>query len=85
MFSSFLYAACIKGIPCLFLIFLLFKVKKMAQAPAPDLGIGKKIITRGGLLGTVCHLRQETVIVQVYDGTRVEILKTAVTSVAPDA
>lgn len=42
---------------------------------------GDKIVTSGGILGTVTNVKDKTVIVRIADNTKIEILRSAVQTV----
>lgn len=46
---------------------------------------GDKIVTSGGLFGTVKDVKADRVVVTIADGVKVEVAKTAVTGVLPES
>ncbi|MBD3231213.1 preprotein translocase subunit YajC [Candidatus Dependentiae bacterium] len=46
-----------------------------------ELKPGKKIITRGGLIGKISSIEETTFMIKLHDGTQIEILKDAIISV----
>lgn len=64
--------------------FIIRPQKKQQQALAKmrsELKPGNKIITRGGIIGTISSLDSNTVLIELHDGTKAEILKDAVISI----
>lgn len=51
---------------------------KKHQEMVRNLKVNDQIITAGGIIGTIVKLKEETVILRVADGVRIELLKTAV-------
>ena len=63
--------------------FIIRPQKKQQQAlnkMRSDLKPGSKIITRGGIIGIVSFANSNTFIIELHDGTKVEILKDAIIS-----
>ncbi|MFZ5596690.1 MAG: preprotein translocase subunit YajC [Bacillota bacterium] len=52
--------------------------QKKHQEMIGGLKTNDKIVTAGGILGTVVKVKEDTLVLRVADGVRVEILKTAV-------
>ncbi|MCX7774884.1 MAG: preprotein translocase subunit YajC, partial [Spirochaetaceae bacterium] len=44
---------------------------------------GDKVITIGGIHGTVAAVKETTILLKVDDGTRIEFSKSAIASVSP--
>ena len=57
------------------------KRDKETQAMLDALKKGDKIITIGGIHGTVVAVKEKTVVIKVDDNARIEFLKTAVSTV----
>ncbi|HUI91260.1 MAG TPA: preprotein translocase subunit YajC [Chitinivibrionales bacterium] len=74
----------------IFLIFyvLIFlpqrKKQKETQTMLDKLKKGDKVVTIGGVLGTVGNVKDSTVMVKIADNTVVEFKKTAISSVVSD-
>ncbi len=49
-----------------------------------NLKIGDKIITKGGIIAQISQIKEETLIIEVEVGTKLEILKHAVVSLIND-
>ncbi|MBU4270086.1 preprotein translocase subunit YajC [Candidatus Dependentiae bacterium] len=49
-----------------------------------NLKIGDKIITKGGIIAQISQIKEETLIIEVEAGTKIEILKHAVVSLIND-
>jgi len=60
------------------------KRRKQAQAMRSSLKKGDKV-TAMAMIGTVDKITDNTVILKTYDGTRIEMLKAAITDVQPAA
>ena len=64
---------------------LLLRPQKKAQLEFENMldavGIGERLITRGGMIGVVVEILPRSFILEVYDGGKVEILKEAVVSI----
>jgi preprotein translocase subunit YajC len=45
-----------------------------------NLKSGDKVITKGGIIGKISDIKENTLILELHDGTRVELLKHAVIS-----
>ncbi len=71
----------------LILIFIIFyfllilpqrkKEKEHARMLA-SLKKGDRVVTSGGILGTVVNIKDKTIVLKVDDGTRIEFLKSAI-------
>jgi len=59
------------------------KKQKAEQKMRDALRKGDKVITIGGIHGTVSNVRESTIIVKVDDNTKIEFSKSAVGSVVP--
>lgn len=46
-----------------------------------NLHVGDKIITKGGVIATINDIQENNIIVELHDGTKMEILKHAVVSI----
>ena len=57
------------------------KRDKEAQAMIDALKKGDKVITIGGIHGTVVAVKEKTVVLKVDDNARIEFLKTAISTV----
>jgi preprotein translocase subunit YajC len=56
------------------------KQKEMKQM-LDNLKSGDKIVTNGGILGTVTNVKDKTVIVRIADNVKVEMLRSAIQAV----
>ena len=74
------------GVALVFFYFILWrpeqKRKKAAETQRNSMKIGDKI-TAMGIIGTIARIQDTTVIVKMYDGSKVEFLKAAITDVQP--
>jgi len=73
------------GVVILIFYFLLIrpqnKKRKETEAMLSTLKKGDKIITIGGIHGTVQHVKESTVLVKVDDNIKIEFLRSAISSV----
>jgi len=60
------------------------KQRQMLQQMIDNLQPEDKIITKGGIIGTVKNINETSFIIELYDGTKLEILKNAVISLIND-
>ncbi len=76
------------GIAMLFFYFILWrpeqKRRKALEEERAALSKGDKV-TAMGIIGTVLRVDDETVILKMYDGAKIEVLKGAITDVAPSS
>lgn len=85
-------AALASWAPILFMIlifyFLLYrpqqKARKARDEMMSSLKVGTKIITAGGIYGTITELSDEILTVQIADDVNIKITRGAVGTVAPD-
>ena len=63
------------------LIFPQRKEEKKRKAMLATLQKGDSIVTSSGIIGTVASVKENTVLVNVGDNTRIEFLRTAISSV----
>lgn len=54
------------------------KRQKKHQEMISNLKVNDKVITIGGILGTIIKVKEDTVVLRVADNIRFELLKTAV-------
>ena len=80
MFGQFLPFILIAVIFYLFIIKPQSQQRKRLTEMINNLKVGDKIITKGGLIGTVFKIQENTLILELHDRTKVEILKHAVIS-----
>jgi preprotein translocase subunit YajC len=74
------------GIALVFFYFILWRPeKKRRKAMETQRSAMKKgdRITAMGIIGTLSKIQENTVIVKMYDGAKIEILKAAITDVQP--
>ncbi len=57
------------------------KARKEQDALVNSLKTGDDVVTSAGILGTVTNVKDKTVIVKIADNVKIEILKSAVTTV----
>lgn len=68
----------------IFYFFLIRPQNKQRQALAEmikNLKVGDKIITKGGIIGQISQIQNNSFIIQLYDGSNIEILKHAAISI----
>ncbi len=74
------------GIALLFFYFILWrpeqKRRKEAEAQRNSLKKGDRV-TAMGIIGTVLRVQEQTVILKMYDGSKIEMLKLAISDVSP--
>jgi preprotein translocase subunit YajC len=61
--------------------------QKKHQEMIRNIKVNDSVVTAGGILGTVVKVKEDTFMLRVADGVRVEVLKTAIGQVresAPD-
>lgn len=74
------------GIALLFFYFILFRPEQKRRKKAEQLRNSLKKgdrVTAMGIIGTVSQVKDNTVIVKMVDGNKVEFLKAAITDVQP--
>lgn len=75
------------AIALLFFYFILWrpeqKRRKAAEAQRSALKKGDRV-TAMGILGTILRVQEQTVILKMYDGSKIEVLKAAITDVLPE-
>ena len=75
------------GIALLFFYFILWrpeqKRRKALEDQRDSLKKGDRV-TAMGIIGTVLRIQENTVILKMYDGAKIEVLRGAITDVAPD-
>ena len=73
------------GLAVVLFYFLLIRPQMKARKEQDNLvnalKTGDEIVTSSGILGTVTNVKDKTVIVKIADNVKIEILKSAVTSV----
>lgn len=74
------------AIALLFFYFILWrpeqKRRKEMESQRDTLKKGDRV-TAMGIIGTVLRVQEQTVILKMYDGSKIEVLKGAITDVAP--
>ncbi|MFC1894429.1 preprotein translocase subunit YajC [Candidatus Dependentiae bacterium] len=80
LFAQFLPFILIIGIFYFFLIRPQQKQQQSLNLMRDELKKGNKVITKGGILGTVENILENTIIITLHDGSKIEILKSAVIS-----
>ena len=81
MISSFLPIALIFVVFYFVLIRPQQKKQKETQKMIDSLRSGDKIVTTGGILGTVTNVKEKTVVVRIADNVKVEMLRSAIQTV----
>jgi preprotein translocase subunit YajC len=59
------------------------KARQEQRRLVDSLKTGDDVVTNSGILGTVTNVKDRTVIVRIAENTKVEILKSAVSTVVP--
>lgn len=55
------------------------KKKKQAQALRDSLSVGDEVTTIGGIVGTICHVKENSVVIETgADRVRIEMMKWAI-------
>ncbi|MCK4650762.1 preprotein translocase subunit YajC [Candidatus Babeliales bacterium] len=80
MFGQFLPFILIALIFYFFIIRPQSKQRQMLQQMIYNLKPGNRIITKGGIIGTIKNIQNNSFILELHDGTKIEILKSAVIS-----
>ncbi len=72
------------GVALVFFYFILWrpeqKRRKASEQQRNSMKVGDRV-TAMGLIGTIARIQDNTIIVKMYDGSKVEILKAAITDV----
>jgi preprotein translocase subunit YajC len=82
---QFLPLIVIMGIFYVLLILPAQRRQKKTQEMINSLKNGDKVITNGGILGTIVGIEGETVQLRIADQVKVKILRSAVTGLQPDS
>lgn len=82
---QFLPLIVIMGIFYVLLILPAQRRQKKTQEMINALKNGDKVITNGGILGTIVGIEGETVQLRIADQVKVKILRSAVTGLQPDS
>ena len=80
LLTSFLPIILIIGIFYLLIYRPMRRRQKSHEAMIAELKNGDKVITNGGVYGTVAGLRENTVLLKVADQVKIEVAKSAVAS-----
>jgi preprotein translocase subunit YajC len=76
------------GIALVFFYFILWrpeqKKRKALEQQRNSMKAGDKV-TAMGIIGTIARIQEQTVILKMYDGAKIEILKAAITDVQPSS
>lgn len=59
--------------------------QKKHQEMIRGLKVNDNVVTAGGILGTVVKVKEDTLVLRVADGVRIEVLKTAIGQVRESA
>ena len=78
--------------PILFMVlifyFLLYRPQQKARKERDEmlssLKIGTKIITAGGIYGTITALDENTVTIEIADNVKIQLARSAIGTIAPD-
>ena len=57
------------------------KAKKEQETLIASAKTGDKVITTGGIVGTISNVKDTTVLLKVADNVKIEVLKSALTNV----
>jgi preprotein translocase subunit YajC len=74
------------GIAMLFFYFILWRPEQKRRKALEEQRSGVKIgdrVTAMGIIGSVVRIQDQTVILKMYDGSKIEVLKGAITDVLP--
>ncbi|MHB8158677.1 MAG: preprotein translocase subunit YajC [Desulfocucumaceae bacterium] len=67
------------------LYFLMIRPQQQRQKKHQEMVRGMKVndrvVTAGGILGTVVKVKEEAIVLRIADGVRIEVLKTAIAQV----
>ncbi|HUG43556.1 MAG TPA: preprotein translocase subunit YajC [Acidobacteriota bacterium] len=86
LFASFLPILAIIAIFYLLIYRPMRRRQKNLEQMIASLKNGDKVITNGGIYGTVAGIRENTVLLKVSDQVKLEVAKSAIASMqAPDA
>lgn len=84
--SGFTQTLVMMAIAFLFFYFILYrpeqKRRKALETQRDSMQQGDKV-TAMGIIGTVVRVQENTVILKMYDGSKIEVLKAAITDVMP--
>jgi preprotein translocase subunit YajC len=84
--QNFMQTFIMIGIAILFFYFILWrpeqKRRKTMEKQRSSLKKGDRV-TAMGIIGTVCRIQDTTVILKMYDGAKIEVVKAAITDVQP--
>jgi preprotein translocase subunit YajC len=61
------------------------KARKAQEKMISEVKIGDEVIFCNGILGHITNIKEKTAVVKVDDSVKLEILKSAITSVTPKA
>ncbi len=85
--QGFMQTLIMMAIALLFFYFILWrpeqKRRKAMEEQRNTLQQGDKV-TAMGIVGTVVRIQENTVILKMYDGSKIEVLKGAITDVMPE-
>lgn len=57
------------------------KARKDHEKLVASIKSGDRVVTNGGILGSVANVKEKTVLVKVADNVKIEVLKSAITSI----
>lgn len=84
-YGTILYIVALFGL----LYFLMIRPQQQRQKKHQDLikglKVNDKVVTAGGIYGTVVKTKEDTLILRVADNVRIEVLKTAIGQVRESA
>ncbi|MFZ5631371.1 MAG: preprotein translocase subunit YajC [Bacillota bacterium] len=84
-YGTILYILVLFGL----LYFLMIRPQQQRQKKHQEMirgiKVNDKVVTAGGILGTVVKLKEDTLVLRVADGVRIEVLRTAIGQVRESA
>ncbi|MDO5505649.1 MAG: preprotein translocase subunit YajC [Pseudoxanthomonas suwonensis] len=83
MMSTLLFPIVLIAIMYFLMIRPQIKRQKEHRAMVEKLGVGDEVITNGGIAGTIRHVGESFVTVEIADGIQVKVQKGAVGNVLP--
>ena len=75
-------------IALIFLIFWLFIIRPQSKRQKEikkfqdSLVKGKKVVTSGGVYGTICEIKENVAIIEIADGVKIKVNKTMIFDIA---
>lgn len=84
--QGFMQTIIMMGIAIIFFYFILWRPEQKRRKALEDQRSALKKgdrVTAMGILGTIIRIQDQTVILRMYDGSKIEVLKGAITDVIP--